>query len=194
MGHYLPCVPGRDRLAYVTTWCSAANLCVFVVNTPVLERHFEGDAYSSSPSLIWIEQPKDKRMDAKKLKDIRRRLSSEHDNLLKSINRSRLAAEELKIENTEDETDLATISHDRGLLYNLHEGGFVRLRFIQEALKALDRGQYGECVRCEKDIPEKRLEAVPWATMCVRCQEEIEAEHTSARIALAGQDAEEAEF
>ena len=130
-------------------------------------------------------------MDAKKIKDTRQRLSSEYENLTKSIDRRRLAAQEIKLENTEDEGDLATISHDRDLLYNLHEGGFERLRFIQEAIKALDRGQYGECISCGEDIKEKRLEAVPWATMCIRCQEETEAEHTSSRMVLAGLDTEE---
>ena len=133
-------------------------------------------------------------MDAKKIKDIRQRLLSEYDKLIKSTNRSRMAAEEIQLENTEDEGDLATISHDRDLLYNLHEGGFARLRFIQEALKALDRGQYGECIRCGNDINEKRLEAVPWATMCIRCQEETETENTSSRLVPAGQESEEPEL
>ena len=133
-------------------------------------------------------------MDAKKIEDTRERLSNEYENLIKSINRNRLAAEEIKIENTEDEGDLASISHDRDLLYNVHESGFARLRFIQEAIKAIDRGQYGECVRCAKDINEERLEAVPWAMMCIRCQEETEAEHTSSRMVLAGQEAEETEL
>ncbi|PYS35864.1 MAG: hypothetical protein DMG14_26005, partial [Acidobacteria bacterium] len=82
--------------------------------------------------------------------------------------------------------DLATISHNRDLLCNLHEGSFARLRSIEEAMEALDRGQYGECVRCGKDINEKRLLAVPWATLCIRCQEETEAEHTLSRRVLAG--------
>ena len=133
-------------------------------------------------------------MDAKKIKDTRRRLSSEYENLIKSINRSRLAAEEIKLENTEDEGDLAAISHERELLYNLHESDFARLRFIQEAMKAMDRGQYGECVRCGGDINEKRLEAVPWATMCIRCQEETEAERTSSPMVLAGVEAQETEL
>jgi RNA polymerase-binding transcription factor DksA len=64
----------------------------------------------------------------------------------------------------------------------LHESDFARLRFIQEAIKGMDRDQYGECVRCGEHINEKRLEAVPWATMCIRCQEETEAEHTSSRM------------
>jgi DnaK suppressor protein len=142
-------------------------------------------------ALIWIEEPEDRRMDPQKIKDIRRRLSSEYENLIKLINRSRTAAEDIKFENTEDEGDLAMISHDRDLLYNLHEGGFARLRVIQEAIKSLDRGRYGECLRCGRDINEKRLQAVPWATMCIRCQEETEVERTSSHMALAGLEADE---
>jgi DnaK suppressor protein len=132
-------------------------------------------------------------MDAKKTKDARRRLSSEYENLIKSINRSRRAADEIKVENTEDEGDLATISHNRDLHYNLNECDFVRLRFIQKAIKALDRGQYGECERCGEGINEKRLQAVPWATTCIRCQEEAEAENISSRMVLAGLGTEETE-
>ena len=130
-------------------------------------------------------------MDVKKIQGIRRRLSSEYESVIKSINRSRFAAKEIQLENTEDEGDLAAISHEKELLYNLHESDFAHLRFIQEAMKAMDRGQYGECVRCGEDINEKRLDAVPWATMCIRCQEETEAEHTSSRMVLAGLDTEE---
>jgi len=132
-------------------------------------------------------------MEAKKTSDIRQRLSREYENLIKSINRNRMAAEEIKLENTEDEGDLATISHNKELLYNLHESDFMRLRFIQEALKALDRGQYGECVRCGEDINEKRLVAVPWATLCIRCQEEVEKDHLSSRQVQAGLEGEETE-
>jgi hypothetical protein len=78
-----------------------------------------------------VEESEDRRMDVKKIEHTRQRLSSEYENLIKSINRSRLAEEEIKLENTEDEGDLATISHDRDLLYNLHEGGFARLLLIQ---------------------------------------------------------------
>ena len=56
-----------------------------------------------------------------------------------------------------------------------------KLRYME----ALDRGQYGECIRCDDDINEKRLEVVPWATMCVRCQEEAETE-ASSQSAMAG--------
>ncbi len=67
-------------------------------------------------------------MDAKKIKDTRQRLSREYDNLIKSINRNRIAAQEIKVENTEDEGDLATISHDKDLLYNYQGGEHGRRR------------------------------------------------------------------
>jgi DnaK suppressor protein len=144
-------------------------------------------------SIIWVEEPKDQKMDAQQIKDTRERLASEYHNLIKAMNRKRTAVEEITVENTEDEGDLGRISHDRDVLYNLHEGGFVRLQFIQKAIKALDRGQYGECLRCGEAINKKRLEAVPWATMCIHCQEDSDAEDTSARMVVTGQEAEETE-
>ena len=118
-------------------------------------------------------------MEAKKLKVARQRLANEYEDLTKSMKRGRLAADEINVEATEDEGDLATISHARELFFNLQEGDLARLRSIEEAMEALDRGQYGECIRCDDDIDEKRLEVVPWATMCVRCQEEAEMEGSS---------------
>jgi len=50
----------------------------------------------------------------------------------------------------------------------LHESDLTRLRFIQEAIKKIDYGEYGKCVRCGEDINEKRLVAVPWAAMYIR--------------------------
>ena|ERR1051326_1710061 len=123
-------------------------------------------------------------MDAKKLKDIRRRLSDEYENLARTLSRSRLAVEELRLENAEDEGDLASISHERELFYNLHESDFARLRFVERVIKAIDRGQYGGCICCGQNINRKRLAAIPWATKCIRCQEETEAEHTYSHMAL----------
>ena len=128
-------------------------------------------------------------MDVKKLKTTRERLAKEQETLTKSIKRGRLDADEIKIENTEDEGDLAIISHARELFYNLQQGDLARLKCIEEAIKALDRGQYGECVRCDEGINERRLEVVPWATMCIRCQEEAEMEEPS-QMVLSGPEAE----
>ena len=132
-------------------------------------------------------------MNAKTVIGFQQRLSDEYQDLVQAISRSRLAAKELAVESTEDEFDLATISQNRELLYGLHENDFQRLRSIEEALKAIDSGQYGECIRCGEDIKEKRLMAVPWTTVCIRCQEETETEHASSRLVLAGMDESERE-
>ena len=73
-------------------------------------------------------------MDEKKVQKFRQRLTEENQKLIRSINRNREAEEEITLENTEDEGDLATISHNKELLYNLHESDFQRLKSIQEAL------------------------------------------------------------
>ncbi len=40
---------------------------------------------------------------------------------------------------------------------------------VKQALKRLDEGTYGRCSTCGHPIPEKRLEALPWATRDVVC-------------------------
>jgi RNA polymerase-binding transcription factor DksA len=129
-------------------------------------------------------------MDAKALKTIRQRLAIEYENLTRLIRRGRLDADEIRIENTEDEGDLATISHARELFYNLQEGDVARLRSIEEAMKSLDRGRYGKCVRCSEDINEKRLEVVPWARMCLVCRGETEMEASMVLIGSGGEEQE----
>jgi DnaK suppressor protein len=45
------------------------------------------------------------------------------------------------------------------------------LRKVDRALVRVREGSYGTCEECEKDINPERLEALPWATMCIKCQE-----------------------
>lgn len=45
---------------------------------------------------------------------------------------------------------------------------------IEQALQRLDEGIYGLCSECGLPIPEKRLEALPWAARDVVCEERLE--------------------
>ena len=45
-----------------------------------------------------------------------------------------------------------------------------RLAEIDGALARLDSGSYGTCADCSNQIPPRRLEALPFATLCVTCQ------------------------
>jgi len=40
---------------------------------------------------------------------------------------------------------------------------------INQALERIDSGTYGRCVACGELIPAERLQAVPWAALCVPC-------------------------
>ena len=46
---------------------------------------------------------------------------------------------------------------------------------VERALRALEEGCYGDCIRCVTPIPMKRLQTTPWAAFCERCQADIQA-------------------
>ena len=71
------------------------------------------------------------------------------------------------------EEDQAQMSHDEFVSLHLNSLDYVQLRLVEEALDRIDSGDYGVCLSCEENIPEKRLKALPWARYCVTCQEEI---------------------
>jgi len=45
----------------------------------------------------------------------------------------------------------------------------TQLREVEAALAALDAGTYGTCRNCGKPIAAARLEAIPWAQLCIDC-------------------------
>lgn len=50
---------------------------------------------------------------------------------------------------------------------------------VRTALKRLDEGTYGTCIVCGQPIPEKRLEAIPWALRCIKDEEQLEQRNLS---------------
>ncbi len=45
---------------------------------------------------------------------------------------------------------------------------------VDAALRAMSEGLYGDCIECGEAISLKRLETIPWASRCIRCQEVLE--------------------
>jgi DnaK suppressor protein len=80
--------------------------------------------------------------------------------------------ENLSVENHEGFADSAQVtaerSHQIGLVEQLRE----RRAQVLVALERIERGDYGLCERCGKEIPAERLEAVPAATLCVSCKQQ----------------------
>lgn len=48
------------------------------------------------------------------------------------------------------------------------------LREVRAALRRLQDGTYGQCLQCQEEIGPKRLSAVPWAALCLSCQERVD--------------------
>ena len=48
-------------------------------------------------------------------------------------------------------------------------------RQLTAALRRLEEGSYGDCLECGEPIAEARLQAQPWASLCIDCQSEREA-------------------
>ena len=46
---------------------------------------------------------------------------------------------------------------------------------VERSLRAIAENSYGICMECDAPIALRRLQSIPWAAYCVRCQEQIEA-------------------
>lgn len=67
--------------------------------------------------------------------------------------------------------DHASEMVDREVDVSLEENAEQIVYEIDRAVARIDAGAYGHCERCGQEIPEERLEAVPYATLCVTCKQ-----------------------
>ena len=73
-----------------------------------------------------------------------------------------------------DEADVASDVIDRTLLDSLGAQDAQRLQLIDSTLERMNQGKYGLCLKCGKDIPQARLEAMPYAALCIECKSKEE--------------------
>ena len=70
---------------------------------------------------------------------------------------------------TTDLGDTASITLGREIDYTLGENSQTVLGEIDAALARIEDGTYGTCTNCGNEIPVERLEAYPWASLCIDC-------------------------
>ena len=71
-----------------------------------------------------------------------------------------------------DDADLSNQSHEEWIFLNRNRLDRSLLRQIQDALARIEEQSYGICQDCGTQISAKRLEALPWATCCIHCQDQ----------------------
>lgn len=69
-----------------------------------------------------------------------------------------------------DLADIASDDIDRKMIEAIGAQDLKRLKLIDSAITRIQQGKYGLCVRCGKRIPLDRLEAIPYALMCIDCK------------------------
>ena len=118
------------------------------------------------------------------LEKFRKRLLAEREKIVGELDN--LTKENLSNSQTEASGDLSHYSthmadvggdsFERELALGLVSNEREFLHKIEEALRAIEKGTYGFCEGCGKQIKESRLKALPFAKFCISCQEKAEAE------------------
>jgi DnaK suppressor protein len=88
---------------------------------------------------------------------------------------------ELRAQASGDVVDAALDSVQDEISSQLAEVESRELARIEVALERMREGQYGACEGCGTTIPMARLNALPYATLCIKCQREAEREGGGAR-------------
>lgn len=91
-----------------------------------------------------------------------------------SLGQSLTEDQQRRLESARDVGDQALMDLERELGISLMEMRNRRRQSIDEALTRLHEGTYGICAECGIEISEKRLQAVPFAKLCVACQSQAE--------------------
>ncbi len=82
--------------------------------------------------------------------------------------------EEIEATNDNHLAETASATLGREIDYTLGENSEQVLGEIDAALKRIEEGTYGTCVNCGREIPVARLEAYPWASLCIDCRRKSE--------------------
>ena len=110
-------------------------------------------------------------MDQKNVERERVKLLEERSQVADELERLReLLQAEVDVEPDEGDAEIFEREKNSALIAVLDK----RMEDIDAALKSMDAGSYGLCNRRGKPIEPERLEVKPDATLCLKCQQEVE--------------------
>ncbi|MDE0125385.1 MAG: TraR/DksA family transcriptional regulator [Bryobacterales bacterium] len=109
--------------------------------------------------------------------EVRQQLLGKLEDLSKRDNR-----DELIRERCNDPMDQMQNRFEMDLTISVINNDWETRRAVETALKLLEVGDYGICQDCGAEINPNRLEAIPWTTLCVFCQDEYDCSGVAAHL------------
>jgi RNA polymerase-binding transcription factor len=109
------------------------------------------------------------------LEDFRRTLQAKRRELMSNT----ADRDEIRIENAAEDFDRLQQQMNREVAIRNLDRESTLLKSVQSALARIEDESFGICLRCDDEIPEKRLKALPWAAYCVKCQEIVDRQRAS---------------
>jgi RNA polymerase-binding protein DksA len=111
-------------------------------------------------------------LDAALLATIRTSLQAQREGLRREVSEHGADPDsgELVFDDDAGFADRSHSSEERSRLIAVVEALRSNLRDVDIALAKLTSGRYGICERCGRSIAAERLEAIPWARLCIDCK------------------------
>jgi DnaK suppressor protein len=113
-------------------------------------------------------------MDKKRLEYYKKKLVTRREELLRTIARTQQEGREADEDPTVDLADKAANSYTKEFLFGQTHNERSLLQLVDDALTRIRENGFGECISCNEELQQKRLEAVPWTRYCITCQEKKE--------------------
>ncbi len=113
-------------------------------------------------------------MDKGKLATLRASLKIRREEILRSLRGFQHESRSLNPDCPQDPAEQCAAAYSKEFLFEYSNAQRQRLRAVEAALGRIEDGTFGQCAACEEEINPRRLQAVPWAQLCVSCQEKLE--------------------
>lgn len=122
-------------------------------------------------------------MDRAALAKFKSMLQARQQELSRSVNVSQEHGRSVVEDYPQDTAERANVLASKEFFFAHSSQGRRLLKMVSEALGRIENGRYGQCASCEGEISNQRLEAVPWTRYCLQCQERLEQQPASQRVA-----------
>ncbi|HNS04748.1 MAG TPA: TraR/DksA family transcriptional regulator [Candidatus Saccharicenans sp.] len=118
--------------------------------------------------------PEKLKLSKKEREEFRKLLLERKNSIIRKLSQFYHESKEIETDTALDVADKAETSYTKEFLLGLTDSEREQLQLIDQALDRLEKGEYGLCQVCHREIGKKRLQIIPWTPYCIDCQEKIE--------------------